>query len=205
MTLLHQRLPTRIEQDSVGGPTVPGRTMTRFPSGKLNQGFNSSEAVHKFNLSHGIRRNADAQVILDVFYVILLTPYTGFLFRDWRDYLLTAANSRLTLISGSVYQINRVHTFGGIELLRPIYKPAAGVVITRTRSGTPSTATATVDTTTGQVTISGHMSGDTYTPAGQFDLPVTFSGSEWLAELKGQAGNLIVKCPRIDIEEVPPP
>ena len=35
-----------------------------------------------------------------------------------------------------------------------------------------------IDTATGIATISGHVSGDTYNWAGEFDVPVTFSGSK---------------------------
>lgn len=201
MAFLHARLNPRIEQGAQGGPWIPGRTKTYLPNGKLVQGFSSSMALHDWDISYGVRRRDDFQSILDLWYVVLLTPYVGFLFRDWRDYLLTAANSRLTLISGSIYQINRVHSYGGIDVLRPIYKPAAGIVVTRTRSGTPSTATATVDSTTGQATITGHVAGDTYTCAGEFDLPVTFTDDRWVSTLEGAAPNLLVVSQPIKLEE----
>lgn len=202
MAFLEQRLNTRIEQGAQGGPTVPGRTKAYTPSGKLRQNFVARAPIHRFDVSHGLRQQADYQAVLDIWYVVNFTPYEGFRFRDWRDYRATAANSRCTLISGSTYQLQRVHSFGGIEFLRNIYKPVAGVVITRTRSGTPSTATATVDTTTGVATISGHLAGDTYTWTGEFDLPVTFSDDSWVSTLEGAAPNLIIVAPSIALEEI---
>jgi uncharacterized protein (TIGR02217 family) len=202
MAFLEQRLSTRIEQGASGGPTVPGRTKAYTPSGKLRQNFVASAPIHKFDVSHGLRQAADYQTVLDLWYVVMLTPYEGFRFRDWRDYRATTTNSRCTLITGSTYQLQRVHVFGGVEVLRAIYKPVAGVVITRTRSGTPSTATHTLDTTTGIATISGHVAGDTYTWAGEFDLPVTFSSDEWVSTLQAAAPNLLVVNQSIPLEEI---
>ena len=202
MPFLEQRLNIRLEHGASGGPTVPGRTKTYTPSGRLRQNFLASAAIHRYDVSHGLRLAADYQAVLDLFYVVMLTPYDGFRFRDWRDYRATAANSRCTLITGSTYQLQRVHSFGGFEVLRPIYKPEAGVVITRTRAGTPSTATATVDTTTGIATISGHVGGDTYTWSGQFDLPVTFSSDEWVSRIEGAAPNILVVNQAIPLEEI---
>lgn len=202
MPFLEQRLNTRIEQGASGGPTVPGRTKSYTASGKLRQNFVASAPIHKFDISHGLRQQADYQTVLDIWYVVNFTPYDGFRFRDWRDYRATAANSRLTLISGSNYQLQRVHTYGGISVLRNIFKPVAGVVITRNRSGSFSTATATVDTTTGVAAITGHVAGDTYTWTGEFDLPVTFSSDEWVSTLDGAAPNLLVVNQSIPLEEI---
>lgn len=202
MAFLEQRLDARIEQGASGGPSVPGRTKTYLPSGKLRQNFLASAPIHHFDVSHGMRSNADHQAVLDTFYVVMFTPYEGFRFRYWADYKLTALNSRCTLISGSTYQLQRVHSFGGVEVLRPIYKPTSGVVITRTRSGVTSTATATVDTTTGIATISGHVSGDTYTPAGEFDIPVTFTDDAWVSQLQATITNVSIIPPVIKLEEI---
>jgi len=202
MAFLEQRLNTRIEQGAQGGPTVPGRTKAYTPAGKLRQNFIASAPIHRFDVSHGLRRASDQQSVLDIWYVVNFTPYEGFRFRDWRDYQATASNSRCTLISGSTFQLQRVHTFGGVSVLRNIYKPVSGVVITRTRSGVPSTATATIDTTTGIATISGHVSGDTYTWAGEFDLPVTFSDDAWVSSLQGAAPNLLIVNSAIALEEI---
>lgn len=202
MAFLEQRLSTRIEQGASGGPSVPGRTKSYTPSGKLRQNFVASAPIHRFDVSHGLRQAADYQAVLDIWYIVNFTPYEGFRFRDWRDYRATAANSRCTLITGSTYQLQRVHSYGGVELLRPIYKPVAGVVITRNRSGAFSTASHTLDTTTGIATISGHVAGDTYTWAGEFDLPVTFSEDSWVSTLEGAAPNLIIVNQSIPLEEI---
>ena len=203
MAFLHQRLNQRIEQGAQGGPSVPGRTKTYLPNGKLVQGFTASAPIHTFDVSYSIRRAADYQAILDIWYVVMFTPYVGFLFRDWRDYQATQTNSRCTLISGSDYQLQRVHSFGGVEFLRAIYKPvAATVAVWRTRASVVTAATATVSGTTGVAAISGHVAGDTYTWSGEFDLPVTFSDDTWVTRLEGAAPNLIAVNEPIKLEEI---
>lgn len=115
---------------------MPGRQKVYLPTGELRQNFLASMPIHRYDVSHGLRSRADFQSVLDLWYIVNFTPYEGFRFKDWRDFLLTTTNSRLVLISGSNYQIYRVHTFGGIEFLRPIYKPVANTVtIQRNRSG----------------------------------------------------------------------
>lgn len=204
MTFLEKRLNERITQGSTGGPGVPGREKNYLATGKLVQNFRASMPIHRYEVSHGLRSAADFQAVLDLWYVVMFTPYEGFRFKDWRDYKLTTSNSRLVLISGSNYQIYRVHTYGGVEFLRPIYKPVSGtVVVQRTRSGVTSTATATVTTTNGQVAITGHVSGDTYVcSAGEFDVPVTFTDDDWTGSLQINVERLHISSGPIKLEEI---
>jgi uncharacterized protein (TIGR02217 family) len=177
MAFLEQQLSPRITQGAQGGPTVPGRTKIYTPAGKLRQNFLASAPIHKYDVSHGLRSIEDAKELLDLWYVVMFTPYEGFRFKDWRDYRLTQTNSKLTLVEGSTYQINRVYTFAGIEFLRPITKPVGDVVVYDADSNVLG---STTDTTTGQVEI------DSGTPAGcvgEFDVPVTFTDDEWVGTL----------------------
>lgn len=98
----------------------------------------------------------------------------------------------------------RRHLFGGIEYLRSIKKPCASPASTvyRTRSGSTTLISATVDTTTGIATISGHVVGDTYTWAGEFDVPVTFVDDEWTSSLEVNTQNLHVMSQSIKLEEL---
>jgi uncharacterized protein (TIGR02217 family) len=203
MAFLEQRISPKITEGSEGGPTQPARSRVYMVNGRLKQNFSALMPIHKYEVSHGVRSRADYQSVLDLFYVVMFTPYEGFRFKDWGDYQLTQANSRLTLVSGSNYQINRVHTFGAVEFLRPIYKPVDGtIVVKRDRSGTISTATATVTATTGVAAISGHVEGDTYTCEGEFDVPVTFSSDEWTASWAVHINNLHMISGTIPLEEI---
>jgi uncharacterized protein (TIGR02217 family) len=204
MTFLDQRLDSRIEQGASGGPTMPGRVKAYLPNGRMYQNFLAQAPIHRFDVSHGLRNNADHQLILDTWYVVMMTPYEGFRFRDWRDYRATDLNSRCVLITGATFQLQRVHTFAGVSVYRNITKPCAtpAIVITRNRSGAFTTASATIDNTTGIATITGHVTGDTYTWVGEFDIPVTFTGDEWVSQLQATMVNLAVIPPSIKLEEI---
>lgn len=100
-----------------------------------------------------------------------------FLFKDWSDYEATLQNTSMTLISGAVYQMNRLYVAPARTTVRPVYKPMAGVQIWRTRAGSTTniTGTSPIVYTTGRVTVSGHVGGDTYRWTGEFYVPVYFS------------------------------
>jgi uncharacterized protein (TIGR02217 family) len=196
MAFLESQLSPKITHGAMGGPTVPGRTKVYTPAGQLRQNFLASMPIHRYDVSHGLRSAADFQTVLDLWYVVMFTPYEGFRFKDWRDYQLTRTNSRLTLIAGTTYQINRVHTFGGIDFLRPIYKPTGQVTVYNAGG---ATLTATTDTATGIVTV---PTGTPSTCVGEFDVPVTFSDDEWMGSLEVHTQNLHISSGAIKLEEI---
>jgi uncharacterized protein (TIGR02217 family) len=206
MAFLEQRIDAKITRGVVFTETVPGRTFVRLASGKTKQNFQASAPLTLCDLSHGVRSAAEYQTLLDAWYVVMFTPYEGLRVRNWRDYIATQDNSRCTFVTGSttVLQLQRVHTFGGQTYLRSIKKPCAAPapVVYRTRTGATSSIAASVETTTGLATISGHVEGDTYTWAGEFDLPMTFSANEWRASLEVSTINLHVVSGEIAMEEL---
>jgi uncharacterized protein (TIGR02217 family) len=205
MAFLETRISTAVRRGTSGGPTAR-RHKVYDGGGRLRgQQFLRSYPLQRYRFDFGNKLLEDAEAIRAFFYVVMFTPYEGFRVRDWNDYELTHANSSLTLISGSVYQINRVYTAGPASILRPIYKiDEDGAVIYRTRSSVVSTATATVDENTGQATISGHASGDTYTCSAYFDIPVTFVDDEALAgmALDGSVNSILLALEGIELEEL---
>lgn len=203
MTFLDARMDVNIARGAVGGPSVPGRTKTYLPNGQMKQNFSATMALHKYDISYAMRTAADYQIVLDMWYVVMLTPYEGFRFKDWRDYQATQLNSKLTLIVGATWQLQRRHLFGGIEFLRDIAKPVAStVVVYRTRAMAVSTAVASIDYTTGIATITGDAAGDTYTWAGEFDVPVTFTDDQWHGTLEVNPTTPYVQPDSVKLEEI---
>lgn len=182
---IESQLDPRISQGALGGPEWSTLVTT------ASNGWEAPISLwtyprHKYDLAHSLKTADDFETVRAAFYAARGRA-TGFRLKDWADYQLSQANSQLTIISGSVYQINRAYSFGGVVVLRPIYKPISGVTIYRTRSGVVSAATASVDTTNGQATISGHVAGDSYTCVGEFDTPVRFDMD--LAQFETVRGN----------------
>lgn len=126
----------------------------------------------------------------------------AFRFKDWTDYE-DDGDGTLTLVSGSEYQMYKRYIVGPRTFSRIIQKPVAGVSIFRTRSGstTDITGGSTVDTTTGRVVVAGHMSGDTYSWVGEFDVPAAFSDPEAIFRVVASAP-IVAEWPSIRIEEV---
>jgi len=202
MTFLDARLDSRITQ---GAKSIvrASRTKIYTQSGKLTQRFNWATARHEMDVSHGVRSKADYQTLLDFWYVVMGGAYEGFRVRDWRDYQATQANSKLTFITGTTWQLQRKHTAGAVSYLRDIKKPVAStVVVYRTKSAVVSTATASIDYTTGIADITGHTTGDTYTWEGEFDIPMCFVDDEWAGDLEVNLQNLHVVSQSIMLEEL---
>lgn len=196
MAFLEQRLDPRITRGVVFKETVPGRDLIRYPSGRLKQNFTAALPITTVDLVHGLRSNSDYQSILDAWYIVCFTPYEGLRVKNWRDFKATRTNTSLTLISGSIYQLNRKHTFGGINFIRPIYKPVASTVVVYDAGGTP--LTASIDYTNGQATVTG-------TPAswsGEFDLPMTFTDNEWSASIEAYGDDPAIASGSIAMEEI---
>lgn len=158
------------------------------------------EPVREWVFAHPPRSAADFLELRAFF--LAVRGIDSFLFKDWSDYMATTSNTSLTLISGSTYQMNRIYVAPGRTTVRPIYKPKAGALIYRTRSGvtTDITGTSTVSTTTGQVVVASHVSGDTYTWAGFFYVPAYFSAPEASFMVIG-GPQMLTEWPDISIRE----
>jgi uncharacterized protein (TIGR02217 family) len=198
MAFLEQRLDTKVTRGAMFTETVPGRTVLRYPNGRVAQNFVASAPVLKCELSHGMRAAADYHVVQDAWMVCMFTPYEGMRVKNWLDYTATRTNSRLTHISGTTYQLQRVHTFGGVEILRDIKKPVNNGALTVYAAG-GGVLTASIDYTTGIATV---PSGTPATWAGEFDVPMFFVGDEWGASLETHPNNMHVISGTIQMEEL---
>jgi hypothetical protein len=195
MTFLNQLIDNRVTRDCDFYVEHPSRKKNYAAGGNLVQTFGDSPPKHFVNLSYGIKTRAQYSELYDAFYVVLFTPYTGLLAQNPADYLATATNTTLTNTTGTLWQLQRKHVFGGITLKRNIKKPASGVLI---YNASNVLLTATVNTDTGIADVTG-------TPAywvGTFYLPMTFKDNVWKARMESsQNGGLVVPEP-IMMEEV---
>lgn len=200
MAFFETRLPECYAFGARGGP-VFSTEVVKTTGGQRYANANWLMPLHLYDISQGVKTQTDFEVIRDFFYVVG-GRRDGFRFKDWADYVATL--QPLSLITGSVYQMNRVYVRGSRTFARPIYKPVAGATFVRTRGGTPSAITPTVDYTTGQVTVSGHVAGDTYAWSGEFDVPVAFVNDQMEAEItnRNQREGFLITWPSIQIEEI---
>lgn len=199
MSFFEQLFPPRISLNAQGGPRfMVEKAYTS--SGRRSTNLLAAYPIHEYAIDQPVRNGADFEELRAFFYVVG-GDADAFRFRDWSDYQLTALNSQLSLVSGTTWQVQRLYTFGSRTFVRPISKPVAGAVVTRNRSGVLSTVTTTVDSTTGQCVITDHVSGDTYTAAGEFHVPVAFKDPHAVWKLLGTP-NRLTEWSGISLEEV---
>lgn len=203
MAFFEQQFPPSISYGARGGPAW--RT-TRVVSASGRRSANQEWAypLHRYQVAPAVKTNAAFEAVRSFFYVVA-GAFDGFRFKDWADFEATQGNSRLSLISGSDWQLERVYTVGARAFVRKITKPVASPapIVYRDRASVITVAAATIDTTTGVATISGHVGGDTYTWEGEFDVPVAFADDAMEAEIIDHGGDdYLVSWPSIALEEV---
>jgi uncharacterized protein (TIGR02217 family) len=198
MAFFEALFPPRISANAQGGPRfITEKAYTA--SGRRSTNRLAALPLADYAIDHPVREAADFEELRAFFYVVG-GDADGFRFKDWSDFVLTDANSRLDLVSGTTWQIERLYTFGARTLARPIQKPVAGAVVHRLRGMTHSTVTTTVDSTTGQCVIGDHVDGDTYTAVGQFHVPVAFKDPKAVWKFIGGSRGL-TEWTGIDLEE----
>lgn len=208
MAFFEQQFDPRLSYGARGGP-VWSTSVARSSSGRRAANRNWSAPLHRYNVSHAVKTNADFELVRAFFYVVS-GAFDGFRFRDWADYEATRDNSALEFVSGTTWQLQRKYTVGSRTYLRDIQKPCAlpTPVVWRLRSGSWSTVTLAgspfpLDTTNGRVGITGHQAGDTYAWVGEFDVPVAFQSDEMEAEIVDSGpGEYLVRWPQIVVEEI---
>lgn len=201
MSFFEARFPEHISLGAEGGP----RFITSKAYMQGGQRITNREAthpLHEYSIAHPVKDLDDFESLRAFFYVVG-GDADGFRFKDWSDFRATQANTSLSLVSSNIYQLNRLYIYGARTYVRPIYKPVNPIQVYRTRAGNTTllTSDASVNYTTGQVTISNHVSGDTYRWVGEFDVPVAFKDPAAMWRLLGTPDEL-VEWPSIELEEI---
>lgn len=197
MAFLESRISDRITAETEFEVEHPTR-LKLYAQGRLEQVFGDSPPRHVVNLALGVRNKADFQELVDAFYVVMFTPYTGLRVKNWQDYQATATNSAIASLGAGVYQLQRKHVFGAITYLRDIKKPVNNGALAVYDAGNVA-LTATVDYTAGTFTV---VSGTPSYWIGEFDLPMTFVDSRWRARLEVSTQNLHLVNEPIMMEEI---
>jgi uncharacterized protein (TIGR02217 family) len=200
MAFLEQRIDPRITHECRFTVEHPSRVKLYTGEGVLEgQQFGDVAPKHRVNLQHGIQNATQFATLVDTFYIILFTPYEGLRVKNWADYRATLTNSAVLSVGGGTYQLQRKHTFGGVNLLRNITKPCNdGSVIVYDASDTP--LTPTINYATGTFTVAA---GTPAKWAGNFDTPMTFESDKWEAQLIASGSGVLSASEPIWMEEVP--
>ena len=201
MSFFEQRLPEKFSFGAKGGPCF-STEVVKTVGGQRFANRNWTMPLHRFDVSESIKTQADFDQIRAFFYNVS-GQFDGFRFKDWGDFTATA-QPLTAIVTGSTYQMTKAYTYGSRTFSRPIYKPTSTATFTRTRSSVTTTITPSYDTTTGIVTVTGHVSGDTYAWTGEFDVPVAFTSDmlEATIENRSRASGFLISWPNIQVEEI---
>lgn len=202
MAFFDERFPDCYSFGAKGGPMF-STEVNRSTSGARFANRNWTMPDHVFDISSGIKSEADFAVYQEFFYNVF-GRFDAFRFKAWTDY--KATNSQLAVIAvGTSYQLQKVYVRGVRSFSRTILKPVSGTVSVRRRSsgGTISTITPSINYATGVVTITGHTSGDTYFWTGEFDVPVNFEQDSMEAQIdaKNAHSGLLINWPTVQVRE----
>jgi uncharacterized protein (TIGR02217 family) len=158
MAHLEILFPTDISYGVRGGPAW-NTSIVKRSSGHEQRIQRWSTPLWSFpDVAHHARVVSKMDDLYDFFITVGAGSYNSFLFKDWTDYTVLAADGRLgTLAIGTgepTYQMYKRYTYGARTFDRAIKKPKASSV-TVYRGGVAQTETThyTFDTTTGIVTF----------------------------------------------------
>jgi uncharacterized protein (TIGR02217 family) len=201
MAELSQRFPEAIARGATGGPGYSTTVVAAFGGGE-RRATNWEEARHRYDVSQAVKDD-DAARELDAFFRKARGRAHTFRFKDWMDYQLSAAESRLVLVSGTTYQISKVYGAdeSDFEEVRRLRRIVTGT-LTVYSAGVPLTLGVdyTADLDTGLVTTAA----GTLTAACEFDVPCRFDFDDKDATLvhRRPDGSILVEWSGIRIVEV---
>lgn len=187
--------------------TMWSTTLTTLLSGFESTNQEWSQTRHAYDAGLAIRVASEYMAVKAHFHAVRGRA-KAFPFLDPIDHTVTQAAGVLTA-SGSDWQMFFRYGSGGSAYDRKITRPKTGTIaVFRTRSGvtTNVTGSCTISYTTGLITISGHVSGDTYAWSGQFYVPCRYDIDRLPGAIVnkqgGEGGELFVDCDSVPIVEV---
>lgn len=206
MPFVDAEFPRRLALGAVREPGWSTSLVENF-GGFESANRNWVNAKHSYDVSLTIRNETDYKLALTHFHSVR-GRWGVFPFKDFLDYRCEQAEGELIDNGDSPagdWQLVKRYGSGDALWRRWITRPMSGVVVYRTRAGVTTVIAATVSLTTGRVTLSGHLAGDTYAWSGQFFVPCRYGSDKMPAAAVDRApggGELLVRCENITLMEV---
>lgn len=170
------RFSENIAAGALGGPEFL-TTVVKVQGGSEQRNGSWTYPLHKWDVSHGLRHQADFQTVR-AFFLTMKGRLHGFRFKDWADYTATHTGNEKGIVSGltsTTFQLVKRYTSGSQTADRKIVKPiASGFELKDSGSTLTLTTDYTIDTTTGIVTTATSRTAANLTWAGEFDVPMRF-------------------------------
>lgn len=178
MTFHEDQFPPNISFGATGGPAFNTEVVT-VRSGREQRNRNWSEMRHRYDVSQGVKSEADFEVIRAHF-LAMGGKADGFRFKDWADHHASITDGHVVALSSTTFQLVKRYSHGSTNVDREITKPiAAGFTVTV--SGSP--AAFSLDSATGILTIVAAPSASNVRWSGEFDVPVRYDTDELQASI----------------------
>lgn len=161
------RLDDDLAYGSSGGPSF-STDVVIMSSGHERRNIRWIDARRSWDLAYSIINQERLDSLL-AFFVARQGRGHGFRFKDISDF--TATVQPTALVTGLQYQLQKAYTSGSTTILRDIQKPVSGQVTVYVDAVEVG---ATVNLTTGIVTLNSSPGAGVVTWSGQFDIPVRF-------------------------------
>lgn len=188
MSFIEQRLLDRLAIGTQGGPTWATRQVA-LSNGIVRRNAQRSRPLYRYAILYQNLLPDQHKAVLDAFNACRGGAY-GFRLRDPSENSVVDQPFATGTGSAQTAQLVRTYTWGPEQVVRPIRKPVAGVVIRANGVILPG---ATVNTTTGVASFTA-PTGHSVTWTGSFDVPVRFENDQLIAEFSRAADSLILSA-----------
>lgn len=201
MGVLAQRFPDDIARESIGGHGYFGVEIASVPSGRESAQLNSEDGRGRWNVSQGIKEEAQ-QRVLEAFFYMARARFHWWRFKDWTDFELERANSRLIPISSTTFQLAKVYgDEAAFEYVRRLHRLVNGTL----RVWKDNVLTAvTVNIDTGVITFAAAPGAAVLEASCEFDVLCRFDvdGREARLVHRNPDGSRLIAWENISVVEV---
>lgn len=181
MTFHDVQFPADISYGSSGGPGYLTDVVSTL-SGHEHRNMNWAQARAKYNVSHGVKTQAQLDALI-AFFRARKGRAHSFRFKDWTDYAAVAQTIGTGNGSQTAFQLIKQYNSGGEIESRTVTKPIVATVKIYFGS-TLQTSGYTLNATTGMVTFaSAPASGIIVKADFEFDVPARFDTDQLSASL----------------------
>jgi uncharacterized protein (TIGR02217 family) len=168
------RFPDRISYGALGGPEFSTGVLVSS-SGRESRNAYWQYPVHRWDVSQGINGQADYEA-LRAFFMVAMGRRNGWRFKDHGDHAASHTGAEAGVVLGltaTTFQMVKRYTSGSVSQDRIILKPVAGTIEVKVSAVVDGAAT--VNATTGVITIASAPAAADVTWSGQFDVPMRFN------------------------------
>jgi uncharacterized protein (TIGR02217 family) len=185
---VEERFNTEIRYGVSGGP-LWSTDIVEVQSGIESANVNWSSPLGQWQLGQDIYNKKETDYLIN-FFNTRMGRAVGFRFKDWSDYKVqlypgVGTDGVATIVSSTLLQLFRRYHSNTRFIDKAVLKPVAGTVVLYRDGVALSTASYTVDTTTGLVQVPSGTAGHIWAWTGEFDKPARFDTDKLDANFVG--------------------